>query len=192
MTDDEIAAYYTACLTRAEPWAKADWGSANGQVIRWRVLREMLGPVSFGATLLDVGCGLGGFGEFWQDGAYTGWEAVPEVAAAGIVSLSPHRRVVCRELLASTDTDAFDYVVASGLFTYRDRMWMRRAVARMWALARRAVAFNCLSTWGPQPVPGEFQADPLDMLAWGAELTARVALRHDYLAHDFTVCLWKP
>jgi hypothetical protein len=39
--------------------------------------------------------------------------------------------------------------------------------------------------------PGEFYADPVEIVRFCRSLTPWVVLRHDYLAHDFTVYLYR-
>ena len=65
--------------------------------------------------------------------------------------------------------------------------------------ARRAVAFNALSTWVGGEDSGLFYVEPDVLAHWCAEhLTRRLILRHDYNAPaalgvpvDFTICLFK-
>ena len=61
----------------------------------------------------------------------------------------------------------------------------------MGACAERALAFNSLSTWAPDPEPGEFYADPLETLASAARSRGRLVLRHDYHRRDFTIYAYR-
>jgi hypothetical protein len=60
----------------------------------------------------------------------------------------------------------------------------------MFALCRKGIAFNCLSTWGAADDGGsEYREDPLRCLAFCRTLSPYVVLRHDYHPGDFTLYL---
>jgi hypothetical protein len=86
-----------------------------------------------------------------------------------------------------------DVVLSSGLFGLTpngDPEFVEAMLRRMWALARRAVSVNFLSTWTPGPQdPRSWYADPVRTLELAGGLTRNVVLRHDYKANDFTLHL---
>jgi SAM-dependent methyltransferase len=190
--DDAVAAYYDEQVRRFGNDVRAlDWGSRRTQHLRFDVLTA--GLIAPGRRVLDVGCGLGDLATFLPpDVDYLGVDI-----AAGMVetarSLHPERRFETGHLLEpSFAPGPFDVVVASGIFAKRDHepeRYLEAMVEAMWARARVAVGFNSLSAWGGEPEEGEFQADPARTLAFCRTLTPFVALRHDYLPHDFTVHL---
>lgn len=171
-----------------------DWGSAGSQARRFEVLTA-IGDLR-GTTILDVGCGFSDLLTFLTSRGdrvrYTGVDLNPrtvdearrrhptaEFHAGDIVTLDLAPR-------------SFDYVISSGIFYLRQAdpyAFMHEAAARMFALARRGVAFNTLSARGGPPAEGEFRADPDRVLSMCFEITPLVALRHDYFPHDFTVYL---
>jgi SAM-dependent methyltransferase len=168
-----------------------DWGSAEGQRRRFEVLAEV---ASFeGASVLDVGCGLGHFSDFLRDrrvsAHYRGIDLLPEMVEAARLRAPAGRFERAR--LEDQPSESTDFVLASGVFTFADEAALRRDVAEMMRVARRAVAFNSLSAWASQAVPGEFHADPAATLAWCRTLTPWVVLRHDYHPGDFTVYLYR-
>lgn len=197
MTDAETIRYYADLLMKHGATFRAgDWGSPASQHTRFGVLTEDFIQSDCACSFLDVGCGIGDMsghvlGTQWGH-TYEGWDVAESLVAAAQARHCADRRhptFLVRDLLTSTETRAFDYVLASGLFTHRDAVWMCKAIARMWDLCRVAVAFNCLSTWGDSQ-PGEFRADPVWTLAWcRQQFTPYLKLDHSYLGHDFTLVL---
>jgi hypothetical protein len=72
-------------------------------------------------------------------------------------------------------------------------------IEKMYAAARKVVAFNGLSTYGHGHAPGLVLTHPHEMLQWcAARVTTRLTLRHDYnppaeqsVLADYTVYLFK-
>jgi len=171
-----------------------DWGSQASQRLRFEVLAG-LGEFS-GASVLDVGCGLGDFWLWCRESGrncdYTGVDITPAMAELARARLPGVRFDVgtAQQYAAAS----FDYVVASGIFAKREHeplRYLEQQVASMFDICRKGLAFNSLSAWGPQAGQGEFIADPLAVLDFCSGLTARVVLRHDYLAHDFTIYMYR-
>ena len=187
-----IAAYYDALVARYGHDPRAcDYGRAESQRTKFRVLSEVM-PLA-GLRLLDVGCGFADYADY-LDGEvkYTGID----VTAAMIDEarrLHPGLALTRGNVLDGID-GSFDVVSANGIFyllgAEAPRL-MRDIVAAMWEAATRAVAFNSLSAWAPDPEAREFHADPAEVLGFCRELTPRVVLRHDYHRRDFTVYLYR-
>jgi trans-aconitate methyltransferase len=150
-----------------------------------------------GRRVLDVGCGFADYHGYLR-------ERYGHVEYVGL-DLSPRMAEEARRLRAGLDIrvgnvlDAplegrFDIVTANGIFYLLDGdagQTLRELVSRMFQLAEVAVAFNSLSSWAPAQEPGEFYADPLEIIDFCRSLTPWVVLRHDYLPHDFTVYLYR-
>jgi SAM-dependent methyltransferase len=171
-----------------------NWGSKRSQELRFRVLSEV-GDLA-GASVLDVGCGTGDFYGWlrktgWQ-GRYAGIDITP-----GMIDVArsrfPDAEFTVGDLLKQEVAEVakeYDFVFASGIFTYRKTepaAYLREMVVAMFARCRRAVAFNSLSSWAPVPALEEFFADPLETIAFCRSLSDRLVLRHDYHPNDFTV-----
>lgn len=187
-----IAAYYDTLVARYGHDPRAcDYGRAESQRVKFRVLSEVM-PLA-GLRLLDVGCGFADYADYLEGEVdYTGID----VTAAMIDEarrLHPGLALARGNILDGIDA-TFDVVSANGIFyllgAEAPRL-MRDIVAAMWEAATRAVAFNSLSAWAPDPEPGEFHADPAEVLGFCRTLTPRVALRHDYHRRDFTVYLYR-
>jgi len=169
-----------------------DWGSASSQRLRLRVLTE-IGALE-GASILDVGCGLGDLYALLQEEGlavdYHGIDLTPEMTAA-VRERFPGIRVDTAHLL-DLDPEArrYDFVLASGIFYLLEDVREAWAlIEHMYRLAMRGVGFNSLSTWGPAP-QDELVLDPLHTADRCRRLTSALVLRHDYLPHDFTIYLY--
>lgn len=68
---------------------------------------------------------------------------------------------------------------------------MQLLIRRMFELCKSGVAFNTLSMLADIRNPGEFYADPAEVIRFCLSLTRRVVLRHDYTPHAFPVYLYK-
>ena len=189
---DDIAAFFDAQAERhgASPRA-ADWGSAESQRLRFDVMAAVL-PLG-GRSVLDVGCGPGGFaGYLAADVDYLGVDLSPRMVETA-KEHHPEREFRVANILEE-DLGEHDVVVANGIFyrlTDEPEATMRRIVERLWQHARLAVAFSSLSSLAPDPDPGEFHADPFDTARWATSLTPRVVLRADYHPRDFAVYLYR-
>jgi trans-aconitate methyltransferase len=187
-----ISEFYDRLVAEhGESHRASDYGSARSQQLKFDSLADV-GDLS-GRRVLDVGCGLAGFadhlGARYPGVEYVGIDLSPAAVAAARQA-RPHLDLRVANVL---DVDErFDVVTANGIFYLLGSdapILMRELVEHMWALAGEAVAFNSLSAWASERPEDEFHADPLETLAWCRELTPWVALRHDYLPHDFTVYL---
>jgi SAM-dependent methyltransferase len=172
-----------------------DWGSRASQELRFEVLAA-IGSLA-GASVLDVGCGLGDF-HAWQvrrglNMDYHGVDITPGMVAAARARFPGVDFRVGNVL--EDKLESFDYVLASGLFYLRQhepQQFMEQVITRLFEVCRKGVAFNSLSDWSPRREPGEFYADPLRTLEYCRSLTPRIVLRHDYHPRDFTLHLLRP
>ena len=174
-----------------------DWGSRESQFLRFAVLAGV-GRLH-GATVLDVGCGLGDLLLWLRDAGvavdYTGLDLTPPMVEVARRRF-PGERFEVGSLLDAGERlrPSYDFVFASGIFTHRQRDaadFLRATVGAMFRRCTKAVAFNSLSGWATQKDAGEFYADPPETLAFCRTLTPWVALRHDYHPRDFTIYLYR-
>ena len=167
-----------------------NWGSKSSQELRFKILAEIGIPP--GASVLDVGCGLGDFFN-WQrqmglNLRYKGIDITPSmVEKAGI--RFPEASFVVGNLI-NEHSEQHDYVIASGLFYLQHadpQKYLEQAVEKLFTKSRFGLAFNSLSQWSNQREECEFHADPLETLNFCRRLTPYVSLRHDYHPGDFTI-----
>lgn len=197
----EAGSYYTRKLREKGDGAEGmDWRDRASQYLRFDRLLAFMHQVP-GSSLLDVGCGSGELLAFcrssgWKP-SYLGIDVSEEMVEAS------NRRF--GEGTATTATVAelarlgrsFDHVVASGTFNVRQatpeeewRRFFHRSVAEMFAVARRSVAFNIMSSCVDYRYDHLFYADVGEM----AELAARCGTRrflidHSYPLFEMTVTL---
>lgn len=184
--------YSKAFEENGETHASVRWATKEGQERRFEVLAQ-IGDLE-GAIILDVGCGLGHFREWLTERSihvsYTGLDITGR-----LIDQARMRAPQCEFILDSILSHdfqgrKFDYVFASGLFADYPKggiHWMTQAIASMWSLCNKGLAFNSLSLWTNVREFGELHADPAETINFCHTLTDWVTLRHDYHPRDFTV-----
>jgi SAM-dependent methyltransferase len=191
-----IAAYYDQLVARfGHDPRSCDYGRATSQIRKFEVMAQVMDLES--RSVLDVGCGFADFADYlrgrFKDVHYSGVDITPAMVKTAR-ELHPDLTIHQGDILAEDFAAPYDLVTANGIFYLMGEgaeAIMRRIVARMYQLSRKAVAFNSLSTWAPEQEAGEFYADPAATLEFCRTLTPFVTLRHDYLRHDFTVFLYR-
>ena len=188
--------YRTHLQSGSDPASKVGWGTERSQQKRFDVLMQ-IGDLD-GASILDVGCGLGAFyGALLARGAkvdYTGVDLVPEMVSQARASYG--RDVFHAGTLQDMlkHGDGFDYIFASGIFcfdTQHGAQGMYDTVQEMFHAARLGVAFNTLCDSLDDGQDDEFRANAAETVKFCAALTKKYALRHDYHPGDFTIYLHK-
>jgi SAM-dependent methyltransferase len=189
-----IRLYESLLSQHGDSFKSLNWGSRESQIRRFEVLAEV--GIKSGDSVLDVGCGLGDFYAWIQQNTpgvqYFGIDITP-----GMIARARQRHLNTQfEIGAVFDKLSqgvrYDYVIASGIFYYRQREpeeYMYRVIDAMFSLARKGVAFNCLSSWTDYKEPLEFYADPIKTFSFCRNVTSFLGLRHDYHGADFTIYL---
>jgi len=154
-----------------------------------------------GHSLLDVGCGLGGFYEFLQERGikcrYTGVDINPGMIAAARERLPEIKeQFLVRDIIEEKLGLPFDYVISIGPLNlqFADDLNLeisRRLIREMFRLARVGAAISMTSGLTQRPGPGTFYYDPLSLLADTFTYCTNVRFDHSYLPHDFTLFLYK-
>ncbi len=185
--------------THGQSFKSVDWGSREGQLLRFSVLSQVfLGKSnSTEATqarldsVLDVGCGLGDYLDYLEQHHfsldYCGIDILPEMIAEA-KRRRPHSNFSCYDIFKEKKLpETFDYTIASGIFFCGDENLMKEAIAILFEKTKVALAFNSLSDWALDKDSSEFFACPLKTLDYCRSLTPWVQLRHDYMPNDFTI-----
>jgi SAM-dependent methyltransferase len=191
---DRIADFYDRRVAEfGHDPRSCDYGRAESQRRKFQVLSDSLDYR--GRSVLDVGCGFADFATFLaqrhEGVCYSGVDLSPSMIDHARAK-NPCLDLKVTNILEEPAVQTHDFVIANGIFYLLGAeapQLMRRLVEVMFSRCREAVVFNSLSTWASIQEPGEFYADPLETLAWCRELSPRVALRHDYLPHDFLVMI---
>lgn len=197
-----MAAHYSSLAKRHGDSPKsAQWRGAPSQERRWDVLFE-IGDLSR-AKILDFGCGTGAMvgslrRRFDYKGEYVGCDI-----SDGMLKLArgkfPGVRFEAIDIFADPPTEMFDYVFASGTFNndHADAYeFLLAAIPRLFAHARKGLAFNLLSAMAPRRVAELIYIDPLELYDFcKTTVTPLVTLRDDYriedeeIPEDFTLYL---
>jgi SAM-dependent methyltransferase len=191
-----IASYYDDLVNRFGHDPRAcDYGRPTSQTTKFQLLSEVT-PLQ-GLRLLDVGCGFADYADFLQarygEVTYVGVDISPRMVDEAR-QLRPGLDLRLLNILHEKSAETFDVVNANGIFYLLGAEapeLMRALIRRMFELSTVAVAFNSLSSWASVHEPSEFYADPIETLAYCRTLTPWVVLRHDYLAHDFTIYMYR-
>lgn len=179
-----------------------DWGSKEGQTLRFSVLVQLLehartvhNQEPLGTSILDVGCGLGHFRDYLDvlgfHGTYKGIDILPEMVSEA-KRRHPNSKFDCYNLFQErTLPGSFDYVMASGIFFCGDEKGMHEAISILFENCNQGLAFNSLSAWCEEKDEGEFYACPVKTIEFCRTLTPWLALKHDYMPNDFTIFMYK-
>lgn len=194
---NRIISYYNRLLSsHRDDYKIVGWGSKASQEMRFDVMTQV-GELE-GHSVLDVGCGLGNLlGFLRQRNIHCDYNGVD--IHHGMIDEArrrfPDTKFEVSDILELKDPlPQYDYVLLSGALNLSQDghgEFMKAIVGRLFGLARRAAAFNVLSVFADFFSPGEFYANPIEVLKYCFSFTRKVSLRHDYLPHDFTVFLYK-
>jgi SAM-dependent methyltransferase len=171
------------------------WKNREEQALRFKMLCEV-GDLR-GASVCDVGCG---FGDLWDyllntvgEVRYTGLDIAPSLLEQAR-KRHPGIPFLCLNLADDPFEDEHDYFLLSGALSYKveDNMALaERMIQRTFALARKGVAVNFLSSYVNYQHERNFHYAPEEMFSMARRLTRWVRLRHDYPLWEFTLYLFK-
>ena len=177
---------------------RVGWGSVDSQEKRFRVLTE-IGNLD-NDSILDVGCGLGAYFDYvhkmHSNLSYTGIDINLNMIQEAQQRYSDIE-FIHTNIIADThalNDRKFDYVFLSGalnLSADKHHDTIKSIMKEMFVLAKKGVAINFLSVFSDYLTPGEYYCSPEDILQLAFSITKKVALRHDYMPHDFTIYLYK-
>ncbi len=172
-----------------------DYGRAESQRRKFELLAEATDYT--GLSVLDVGCGFADYATFLQERfegvRYSGIDLSPAMISRA-QAVHPELDLRVGNILEEHGGETYDIVSANGIFYLLGEnapTLMRQLVQEMFRRCRHGVTFNSLSTWAKHQEPGEFYANPVEVVAWCREISPYVTLRHDRLPHDFTIHLFR-
>ena len=150
-----------------------------------------------GASILDVGCGVGDlYGHLADRGIscdYTGVDLSAEMIARAAEKY-PAARFEAADVLAWPDAARFDYTVAFAIHNVKiegGRELLERLTRKQFVLCRRATHLSLLTDryQGFAPHIQPWRAE--EILTLALSISPWVTLRHDYLPNDFSVTLYR-
>ncbi len=180
------------------------WRDEDFQRFRFASVAPVFEHERGGFSVYDVGCGLGHMYEFLAEhyplASYTGCDINPRmVAGAKARNQALATRVEQRDIVASPPSATADYVVASGSFNLRmtssDADWwqiVRSVLRAMYAIARKGIAANFLTTLVDWQRPVAYHQDPARALEFAqAELSRYAEIRHSYYPWEFALLVYR-
>jgi SAM-dependent methyltransferase len=149
--------------------------------------------------VLDVGCGFGHMLDYlnaWNIKAhYTGIDIFPPFIE---IAKQRHPKADFRlmNILEDAPDETWDWVFLVGAFNVAPknaRWWpyVQEMIKQMFGLCRRGVAVDFLSSYVDFKKANAFHAHPEKVFTFAKQLSRRVTLRHDYMAYEFTIYIYK-
>jgi SAM-dependent methyltransferase len=202
-----IVRHYEACLERHGPThLGVDWPDLDDLRVRYRVMMDVVAAGAEGIpSVLDLGCGPALLIDHLE--AIGGLESIRymgiDISAKMIEAARrrwPTHRFETRDILSNSLADqSFDYVLMNGVLTEKRTLsdgdmtaYAQRLIAAAFAGARKAIAFNVMSTHV------DWRRD--DLFHWSydavaAFLTTQVSrhfiFRADYGLYEYTVYVFR-
>jgi SAM-dependent methyltransferase len=178
------------------PENQVGWRSRKNQELRFQAFLD-LGDLNQ-SKILDLGCGLGCFFQFLKDrdgtGGYTGMDVLGMMVQKARLRF-PETRFERRDILKNPPAEQWDYVFISGVFNHKVKdnwAWMDQLVPAAFALARKGLAFNVLSSEAGWWDPELFYANPIEMERKVKEWSAgKYKMVKGYLPEDMTFYLYQ-
>ena len=150
-----------------------------------------------GKSILEVGCGFGDLGIYFQQ-KYAGVQYLGIDVSRRMIEegqrVHPNLSLQVGDILNMDEKEKFDIVVAQGIFYLlgnNAEMKMQRLIHKMFTLSKEALAFSTISSWAPIKSDNEFNVDPVSLLVWCRTLTPYLVLKHEYLPNDVTIYLYR-
>ena len=177
-----------------------DWGPHEDRaLLRHQKTLEVI--KSTPCSLLDVGCGYGALLDVAkQDGLdYTGIDIVAEMTAKGR-ERHPQACFIDGDFLGHPMAEkAFDYVICNGILTQKLTAsiadmdtFSKKIINKMFACARKGIAFNLMSTHVNFMADNLFYKSPLETYAWVTQnLSPFVRLDHTYMPFEYMVYVYR-
>ncbi|HET9868990.1 MAG TPA: class I SAM-dependent methyltransferase [bacterium] len=190
--------YYQSQLKgHATPEKRVGWQTAHSQRVRFEAL-ACVGDLR-GKTILDVGCGLGGFYAYLRDRRlgvrYRGVDLFPPVIAEA-KEAHPGARFEARNIYERPfPRGAFEYAFFSGVFNVRVKdnwRYLRALLKGALGQVRKGLAFNVLNAEAGLKESDRFFVHPKELAAFGRRLGgSRVRLLDHYHHLDLTLHIYK-
>jgi SAM-dependent methyltransferase len=156
-------------------------------------------------SLLDFGCGASHLYEYMLEHGVTGVRYSGLDLSSKFVELSrgkhPSVDYYCLDVLqnGTGDLPSFDYVVMSGLFTYKGQLsfdemiaYCKELLAAVFPKARRGLAFNAMTKYVDWEREDLFHL-PFDAIAsfLVEHLSRHLVVRHDYGLYEYFVYVYR-
>jgi SAM-dependent methyltransferase len=201
----DIYLHYEQCLKlHGDNHKGVDWPDAEGALVRYEVMLDVVRDKFETTTLLDFGCGAAHLKHYIDTKGlvnlqYSGLDISP-VFVELCQTKFPNIDFFCQDILESVQgVPKFDYLVMNGVFTVKrnlafDEMWdfFTRTLVKVFDLAQTGLAFNVMSKHVDWERDDLFHI-PFDLVA--GFLTKHVSrnflIRNDYGMYEYTVYVYR-
>ncbi len=152
-------------------------------------------------SVLDVGCGIGGFADFLRAKGivcdFTGIDIVP-----GMIDIAQKNHPDIKHKFYTFDivenelAGSFDYVVSNGPLNLRfdgsvNMESTMRMIRAMYRLSSLGAAITMTSAYTRKPDPHTYYYNPVEVIAEASSFCTNLRFDHTYLPHDFALFLYK-
>jgi len=196
LSKEYILSYYSRLLRMHGDSPQALRWTPGGQIIHYECLLD-IGDIN-GKSILDYGCGKGDFYRFLRDRGievtYTGFDINPDL----IETANRKFPECCFRVFDIEEEELdedFDYVFLCGVFNLRVvniEDTIKNILKKLFAHCNIALAFNALSAHNPRKSFELNYLYPEDIFTFAIKnLSPFVSIRHDRMAYDFTMFVYK-
>lgn len=196
-------AHYRKWLDAAESDEKAvGWHQQHSQRLHFKELLQISKNIE-GASILDVGCGIGGLLDFLSSEGinvkYTGVD-LNKGAISEAKKRHPEANFLTKDILETTEHNQYDYVFISGTLNHiipDHENFVKKVIIRAYELCKEGLAFNMLSFYAlTNDIASQYEKDfyyasPEAIFAFCMGLSPRVSLNHDITKDSFFVFVYK-
>lgn len=182
-------------------------GYAKGDAVArncYGVMLDLIRPHQDTVSVLDFGCGAGGFYDHIQGSGHSGIDYtgldLSEIALELARQNHPGVPFISVDVLAADeDLGQYDYIVMNGIFNWRGELpydemvaYFEALLATVYGHCRIGLAFNAMSEHVDWKRDDLFHL-PLDRMAAFVipHLTRHVSIRADYGAYEYTTYLFR-
>ena len=169
------------------------WENEQAQELRFEVLKNIF---FYGASVLDVGCGLGNLYDYLKkqdyNFKYTGVDILPEMIFRA-KEKNPQAEFFSANIFEDDlfGDRKFDVIYASGIFNIElgnNDDFLRNALQRFVSLSNKFVVFNLLHARSATKEPGYYYQTP-DTVQKLFPPVKKIFFIDDYLDNDFSTIL---
>ena len=191
---EKIKEYYLPKLQHEKSESKClGWENEQAQELRFEILERVIFP---GASILDVGCGLGNLYDYLKNREYsfkyTGVDILPQMIEPA-KKKNPQAEFICGNLFCDDllPGKKFDIVYASGIFNIElgnNDDFLRNALQKFVSLSNKFIVFNLLHTRSKTKEAGYYYQTPNNVQKLLPQIK-NVTFIDDYLDNDFSTIL---
>ena len=203
----KIAEHYSQAFEKHGATPKGlDWDNQENLDKRYRVMYELIKHSFDNQSLLDFGCGFGGFYNWLSENSginYHGIDINPDVIK---IAQKIHHEAEFYQFDIHKSAPEYwyrvrnyDYIICNGTFTVKNTLtqeemtnFMCSTLEKLWTKTNKGIAFNCMSK------VLDFERDDLfhvsfDQLSqWVYDnLSSKFLIRQDYGLREFTMYVYK-